>query len=102
MKVNAFPSTSALDRKNKLWTCYVKLQAKMGRRACNFIPENYNLPAQKHQLMAKVGFQTDRTHDKDPPQKLLLPGPSLFTNDNDLSTIVMSTGFVWILPAQAD
>ena len=54
LKVNAFPSTSALDRKNKLWTCYTRLQAKMGRRACNFIPENYNLPAQKHQLMAKV------------------------------------------------
>ena len=54
LKVNAFPSTSALDRKNKLWTCYTRLQARMGRRACNFIPENYNLPAQKHQLMAKV------------------------------------------------
>ena len=58
LKVNAFPSTSALDRKNKLWTCYTKLQAKMGRRACNFIPENYNLPAQKHQLMTKVGLKS--------------------------------------------
>ena len=52
--MNCFPSTAALDRKDKLWNCYKKFQAKVGKKACNFIPENYNLPQQKAQLMAKV------------------------------------------------
>ena len=54
VQVNAFPSTSALDRKDKLWTCYTKLRSKMGRRLCHFLPENYNLPEETHQLMARV------------------------------------------------
>ena len=54
VKVNSFPSTAALDRKNKLWNCYKRLQSKIGKKSCNFIPENYNLPEQKQQLMTKV------------------------------------------------
>ena len=56
LQVNSFPSTAALDRKNKLWNCYKRLQSKIGRKSCNFIPENYNLPQQKQQLMTKVGL----------------------------------------------
>ena len=33
-----------------------RLQSKIGRKSCNFIPENYNLPQQKQQLMTKVGL----------------------------------------------
>ena len=58
LQVNCFPSTAALDRKDKLWNCYKKFQAKVGKKACNFIPENYNLPQQKAQLMAKVSSMT--------------------------------------------
>ena len=56
--MNCFPSTAALDRKDKLWNCYKKFQAKVGKKECNFIPENYNLPQQKAQLMAKVSSMT--------------------------------------------
>ena len=53
-QVNSFPSTAALDRKNKLWNFYKKFQIKIGKKACNFIPENYNLPQQEQQLKQKV------------------------------------------------
>jgi len=44
MKINKFPTTSALSRKDQMWNNFRRLQKKFGKKYFAFLAETYNLP----------------------------------------------------------
>jgi len=53
-KINKFPTTLALSRKDKMWNNYKRLQKKFGKKFFAFLPETYNLPAELKLLQWKM------------------------------------------------
>ena len=48
MQVNHFPGSFQIGRKDRLWRNISRLQSRVGRKCCNFVPHTYVLP---HDLM---------------------------------------------------
>jgi tubulin polyglutamylase TTLL4 len=51
-RVNHFPSSYEITRKNRLWFNYLKARTKHGSKDYSFIPETYILPQELDQLIA--------------------------------------------------
>merc|ERR1711915_142186 len=54
MRINKFPTTSSLSRKDQMWNNYRQLQKKHGKKYFAFLPETYNLPADLKLLKWKM------------------------------------------------
>jgi tubulin polyglutamylase TTLL4 len=44
LQVNHFPGTFQIGRKDRLWRNMNRLQARIGKKNCNFVPQTYVLP----------------------------------------------------------
>lgn len=42
--MNHFPGTFQIGRKDRLWRNLNRLQAHVGKKQCNFVPQTYVLP----------------------------------------------------------
>ena len=54
-KVNHFPGTFHIGRKDRLWKNYRRLQLKYGEEEFDFLPRTFCLPADEH-LLRKVSM----------------------------------------------
>ena len=43
-QINHFPGTFQIGRKDRLWRNLYRLQARIGKRNCDFVPQTYILP----------------------------------------------------------
>lgn len=44
MQINHFPGTFQIGRKDRLWRNLNRLQSRVGKKNCNFVPQTYVLP----------------------------------------------------------
>lgn len=44
MQVNHFPGTFQIGRKDRLWRNLFRLQARVGKKHCDFVPQTYVVP----------------------------------------------------------
>ncbi|OON20411.1 Tubulin-tyrosine ligase family protein, partial [Opisthorchis viverrini] len=62
-KVNHFPGSFQLGRKDKLWINLNQLRSHFGRRAVDFVPRTFCLPADTRQLREMLMRQERANHD---------------------------------------
>ena len=100
VKINTMPSTTSLDRKDRLWDHYKHMQDKHGKKIFNFIPKTYNLPKQEQMLMWKMKKSKSIWIVK-PPTRMCGDGIRLVTEPKDvLDSRLIS--IKWKDPAHAD
>jgi Tubulin-tyrosine ligase family. len=58
-KVNHFPRTHEITKKDSLFKNISKMQSLYGKRHYNFIPETYVLPVDAHLLSEEMDKQRD-------------------------------------------
>jgi len=54
IRLNKFPTTNPLCRKDLMWNNFKAMQKKYGRKYFAFMPETYNYPAEARQLKLKI------------------------------------------------
>jgi len=54
IRLNKFPTTNPLCRKDLMWNNFKAMQKKYGRRYFAFMPETFNYPAEARQLKLKI------------------------------------------------
>ena len=53
-RLNKFPTTNPLCRKDLMWNNFKAMQKKFGKRYFAFMPETFNYPAEGRQLKGRI------------------------------------------------
>ena len=54
IRLNKFPTTNPLCRKDLMWNNFKAMQKKFGKRYFAFMPETFNYPAEGRQLKGRI------------------------------------------------